>query len=135
MKKAVVCLCVLVFLCFGLSAHAAAKPTKIEVLYMNHGPLEETLDKIKGVFSKYGDKLAVSWYDFDSREGEQFMAKKGVRQHLPLVIWIDDSPVVTVGVKKVEFVGFPTGSGPAFFQGKWTMDDLKAALDQSTVKK
>jgi hypothetical protein len=102
---------------------------------MNHGPLEETLDKIKGVFSKYGDKLAVSWYDFDSREGEQFMAKKGVRQHLPLVIWIDDSPVVTVGVKKVEFVGFPTGSGPAFFQGKWTMDDLKAALDQSTVKK
>ena len=135
MKKAVVCLFVLVFLCFGLSAHAAAKPTKIEVLYMNHGPLEETLDKIKGVFSKYGDKLAVSWYDFDSREGEQFMAKKGVRQHLPLVIWIDDSPVVTVGVKKVEFVGFPTGSGPAFFQGKWTMDDLKAALDQSTVKK
>ena len=103
MKKAVFYMSVLVFLCFGLSAHAAAKPTKIEVLYMNHGPLEETLDKIKGVFSKYGDKLAVSWYDFDSREGEQFMAKKGVRQHLPLVIWIDDSPVVTVGVKKVEF--------------------------------
>ena len=135
MKKAVLYLSVLILLCFGLSAHAAAKPTKIEVLYMNHGPLEETLDKIKGVFSKYGDKLAVSWYDFDSREGEQFMAKKGVRQHLPLVIWIDDSPVVTVGVKKVEFVGFPTGSGPAFFQGKWTVDDLKAALDQSTVKK
>ena len=135
MKKAVVCLFVLVFLCFGLSAHAAGKPTKIEVLYMNHGPLEETLDQIKGVLSKYGEKLAVAWYDFDSREGEQFMAKKGVKQHLPLVIWIDDSPVVTVGVKKVEFVGFPTGSGPAFFQGKWTMDDLKAALDQSTVKK
>ena len=135
MKKAVVCLFVLVFLCFGLSAHAAAKPTKIEVLYMNHGPLEETLDKIKGVFSKYGDKLAVSWYDFDSREGEQFMAKKGVRQHVPLVIWIDDSPVVTVGVKKVQFVGFPTGSGPAFFQGKWTVDDLKDALDQATAKK
>jgi hypothetical protein len=135
MKKAVLCLSVLVFLCFGFSAHAAAKTTKVEVLYMNHGPLEETVDQIKGVLSKYGDKLAVSWYDFDSREGEQFMAKKGVKQHVPLVIWIDDSPVVTVGVKKVQFVGFPTGSGPAFFQGKWTMDDLKAALDQSTVKK
>jgi hypothetical protein len=135
MKKAVVCLSILVFLCFGLSAHAGAKPTKIEVLYMNHGPLEATLDQIKGVLSNYGDKLAVSWYDFESREGEQFMAKKGIRQHVPLVIWIDDSPSVTVGVKKVQFVGFPTGSGPAFFQGKWTMDDLKAALDQSTVKK
>jgi hypothetical protein len=40
-----------------------------------------------------------------------------------------------VGTKKVQFVGFPTGSGPAFFQGKWTVDDLKAALDQATVKK
>jgi len=135
MKKAVVCLSILVFLCFGFSAHAAAKTTKVEVLYMNHGPLEETVDQIKGVLSKYGDKLAVAWYDFDTSEGEQFMAKKGVKQHIPLVIWIDDSPVVTVGAKKVQFVGFPTGSGPAFFQGKWTMDDLKAALDQATVKK
>jgi len=134
MKKAVLCLSVFVFLCFGLNAHAVAKPTKVEVLYMNHGPLEETVDQIKGVLSKYGEKVAVSWYDFESKEGEQFMAKKGVKQHIPLVIWIDDSPVVNVGVKKVQFVGFPTGSGPAFFQGKWTVDDLKAALDQATAK-
>ena len=135
MKKAVLCLSVLVFLCFGFSAHAAAKTTKVEVLYMNHGPLEETVDQIKGVLSKYGDKLAVSWYDFDTSEGEQFMVKKGIKQHVPLVIWIDDSPGVTVGGKKVEFVGFPTGSGPTFFQGKWTLDDLKAAIEQSTLNK
>lgn len=135
MKKTGVYLSILAFLCFGLSAHAAAKPTKIEVLYMNHGPLQETLNKVKAVFSGYGDKLTVSWYDFESSEGEQFMAKKGVKQHIPLVIWIDDSPLVPVGNKKVQFVGFPTGSGPAFFQGKWTVDDLKAALDQATVKK
>jgi hypothetical protein len=135
MKKTVLCLSVLIFLSFGLSAHAAATPAKIEVLYMNHGPLQETLDKIKGVFSTYGDKLAVSWYDFESKEGEQFMAKKGIKQHIPLVIWIDDSPVVTVGAKKVQFMGFPTGSGPAFFQGKWTVDDLKSALDQATARK
>ena len=100
MKKTVLCLLVLIFLCFGLSAHAAAKPTKIEVLYMNHGPLMDTLNKIKGVFSGYGDKLTVSWYDFESQQGEQFMAKKGIKQHVPLVIWIDDSPVASVGTKK-----------------------------------
>lgn len=135
MKKTVLCLLVLVFFCFGLSAHAAAKPTKIEVLYMNHGPLIDTLNKIKGVLSGYGDKINVSWYDFNSPQGEQFMAKKGIKQHVPLVIWIDDSPVVTMGDKKMQFVGFPTGAGPAMFQGKWTMDDLKAALDQVTAKK
>ena len=135
MKKLILCLFVLSFLCLGLSAHAAARPTRIDVLYMEHGPLLDTIDKLKGVFSKYGDKLTVSWYEFESREGEQFMARKGIKQHVPLVIWIDDSPVVTVGAKKVQFVGFPTGSGPAFFQGKWTVDDLRAALDQATVKK
>jgi hypothetical protein len=135
MKKSVLCLLVLVFLCFGLSAHAAAKATKIEVLYMNHGPLIDTLNKIKGVVSGYGDKLTVSWYDFDSPQGEQFMAKKGIKQHVPLVIWIDDSPAAVVGAKKIEFVGFPTGSGPPSFQGKWTIEDLKAALDQVTAKK
>ena len=135
MKKTVLCLFVLVFVCFGLSAHAAAKPTKIEVLYMNHGPLIDTLGKIKGVLSGYGDKINVSWYNFDSEQGEQFMAKKGIKQHIPLVIWIDDSPAFRMGAKEIKFVGFPTGAGPAMFQGKWTMDDLKAALDQATAKK
>ncbi|MEW6666377.1 MAG: hypothetical protein AB1512_14300 [Thermodesulfobacteriota bacterium] len=135
MKKALLCLSAFVFLCFAMTAHAVAKPTKVEVLYMNHGPLEETVKQIRGVLAKYGEKLTVSWYDFDTPEGEQFMAKKGVRQHIPLVIWIDDSPVVNINVKKVQFVGFPTGAGPAFFQGKWTMNDLRAALDWVTGNK
>ncbi len=135
MKRAILYSLVLVFLCFGLSAHATTKPTKIEVLYMNHGPLMDTLNKIKTVFSGYGDKLSVSWYNFETEQGELFMARKGIKQHVPLVIWINDSPTVTMGDKKVQFVGFPTGSGPAFFQGKWTVDDLKAALDQTTAKK
>lgn len=116
---------------FSLDLYAA-KPTKVEVLYMNHGPLRSTLTQIKNVFSRYGDKLTVSWYDFETREGEQFMAQKGIRQHIPLAIWIEDSPVYNTGGKEIKFFGFPTGAGPALFQGKWTMDDLKAALDQKT---
>jgi uncharacterized protein YlbG (UPF0298 family) len=113
----------------------AAKPTKVEVLYMNHGPLMDTLDKMKSVFSSYGNKISVSWYDFESKEGEDFKAKKGINRHVPLVIWIDGNEVVNVGQKQIKFVGFPTGAGPAFFQGKWTIDDLKAGLDQATAGK
>jgi hypothetical protein len=113
----------------------AAKQVKVEVLYMNHGPLLPSLEQIKGVFSKYGNKINVSWYDFESKEGEQFMAKKGVTQHIPLVIWIDGKSAVPVNGKEIKFVGFPTGSGPAFFQGKWTMEDLRQALNQITNKK
>lgn len=135
MKKILLgCILVLALISFSSSAYAA-KPTRVEVLYMNHGPLMDTLDKMKSVFSSYGDKISVTWVDFDSKEGEDFKAKKGITQHMPLVIWIDGNTVVKLGQKQVKFVGFPTGAGPAFFQGKWTIDDLKAALDQVTAKK
>ena len=113
----------------------AAKPTRVEVLYLNHGPLLDTLDKMKNVFSAYGDKISVSWYDFESKAGEDFKAKKGINQHVPLVIWIDGDEVVKLGQREIKFVGFPTGAGPVFFQGKWTIEDLKTALDQATAKK
>jgi hypothetical protein len=113
----------------------AAKEVKVEVLYMNHGPLLPSLEEIKGVFLKYGNKINVSWYDFESKEGEQFMAKKGITQHIPLVIWIDGKSAVPVNGKEIKFVGFPTGSGPTFFQGKWTMEDLRQALNQITNRK
>jgi hypothetical protein len=135
MKKVItLCFVVLVLVSIPFTLFAA-KEVKVEVLYMNHGPLLPSLEQIKGVFSKYGNKIKVSWYDFESREGEQFMAKKGVTQHIPLVIWIDGKSAVPVNGKEIKFVGFPTGSGPAFFQGKWTMEDLRQALNQITNKK
>jgi len=112
----------------------AAKEVKVEVLYMNHGPLLDSLEKIKKVFSQYGSKVAVSWHDFETKEGEQFMVKKGVTQHVPLVIWLDGKFAIPVNGKEIKFVGFPTGSGPAAFQGKWTMEDLRQALNQITNK-
>ena len=113
----------------------AGNPVKVEVLYMNHGPLQDSLEGIKKVFSQYKGKVAVSWYDFESKEGEEFMAKKKMTQHIPLVIWLDGKFALPVNGKEVKFVGFPTGSGPAFFQGKWTMDDLRQALNQVTNTK
>jgi hypothetical protein len=135
MKKIILsCLVILALFSVPLTAFAA-KEVKVEVLYMNHGPLQASLEQIKQIFSKFGNKIEVSWYDFESKEGEQFMAKKGINQHIPLVIWMDGKSVIPVNGKEIKFVGFPTGSGPAFFQGKWTMEDLGSALNQLTKKK
>jgi hypothetical protein len=144
MKKILLGFLFLVFIfflssAFDAGAYAAsaytAKPTRVDVLYMNHGPLMDTLSKIRSVFASYGNKIHVSWYDFESKEGEDFKAKKGINQHVPLIVWIDGNEVVKLGQKQVKFVGFPTGAGPAFFQGEWTIDDLRAALDEVTAKK
>jgi hypothetical protein len=134
MKKALLGFLVLSVISFFSSAYAA-KPARVEVLYMNHGPLMDTITKMKSVFSSYGDRIRVSWYEFFSKEAEDFKAKKGINQHVPLVIWIDGNEVVKLGQKRVKFVGFPTGAGPAFFQGKWTIDDLRAALEQATANR
>jgi hypothetical protein len=135
MKKTILS-CLIILAMFSIPFTViAAKEVKVEVLYMNHGPLQSSLEQIKQVFSKYGNKIEASWYDFESKEGEQFMAKKGVTQHVPLVIWLDGKFALPVNGKEVKFVGFPTGSGPAAFQEKWTMDDLRAALNQITNTK
>jgi hypothetical protein len=135
MKNTLLC-CVVVVILFSVPFAAfAAKEVKVEVLYMNHGPLQSSIEQMKAIFSKYGNKISVSWYDFESKEGEQFMVKKGVTQHVPLIIWLDGKSSIPVNDKEIKFVGFPTGSGPAAFQGKWTMEDLRQALNQITNKK
>ncbi len=135
MKKCILtCLVIVSLVCIPWTA-MAGNPVKIEVLYMNHGPLEDSIDGIKKVFSKYKDKVSVSWYDFDTKEGEAFMAQKGVKQHIPLAIWMDNQVKFKVDGKDIVFAGFPTGSGPAFFQGKWTLADLQKVLDQLAGKK
>lgn len=137
MKKIIlasVAMAFLVLLSLPIKAQSA-NPVVVDVLYMNHGPLRPTVEQIKQVLSGYGDKVNSSWYDFESKEGEKFMAQKGIRQHVPLVIWVNGKPAVSVEGKDVQLMGFPSGSGPAAFQGKWTMEDLRKALDQLTSKK
>ena len=135
MKKFVLYGLTALCLVFIPTAVLPAQPVSVEILYMNHGPLLSTIKGVKELCNSYGKDLTVSWYDFENPEGEKFMARKGVRQHLPLVIWIADKVTVNVNGKEVQFVGFPTGSGPPSFQGKWTLADLRAALDQATGKK
>jgi hypothetical protein len=124
-------------LCLFLIPAAAlsAAPVSVEILYMNHGPMQPTLRELRKLCDGYGKSLTVAWYDSESPEGEKFMVKKGVRGHVPLIIWIAGKPKISVNGKEIQFIGFPTGSGPAFFQGKWTTADLRGALDLATGKK
>jgi len=134
MKKIIIPFVVFILFTVTLAAVAAQKVT-VEILYMNHGPLLSTLKEIDKVCVQFKDTTTVFRYDFESEDGERFMNKKGVRQHVPLMIWIDGKNAVPVNGKEIKFIGFPTGSGPASFQGKWTIDDLRNALNAATRKK
>ncbi len=126
---------IILFMALIPGAALPAPPVSVEVLYMNHGPLQPTLKEIRSICGGYGKALVVAWYDFESPEGEKFMARKGIHQHVPLVIWIDGKATAKIQGKEAQFAGFPTGAGPLSFQGKWSLDDLRGALDQVTGKR
>ena len=116
------------------TASFSKDPVQIDVLYMNHGPLQPTLRELRALFPEYGDKLAVSWHDFNSDEGERFKSKMGISRHTPLAIWVDGRSELMSNGRTIKFEGFPTGSGPSFFQGKWKLEDLATILDRVTGK-
>ncbi|MBI5439705.1 MAG: hypothetical protein HY900_00665 [Deltaproteobacteria bacterium] len=103
---------------------------RIDVLYMNHGPLRPVLEDMVRLFANYGAKIQVAWHDFESDEGERFKATRKIREHVPLRIWIDGRDSVEVRGARIEFNGFPSGSGPQGFQGRWRLANLQEALDE-----
>jgi ABC-type glycerol-3-phosphate transport system substrate-binding protein len=131
MKKAAPLLAALFVFLIAASAPAAG-PAKVEILFMNHGPLRSTIENIRDIAAKYEGKINVEWYDFDSRETVQFMESKGLDGHIPLIIWINGSVTQKIDGTDVSFQGFPSGSGPAMFRGAWDMEMLDKALDQAT---
>jgi hypothetical protein len=133
MKRALACL-IFVSAFWLPSPSWAEPPVRVDVLYMNHGPMQPVLEDMRRLFAVYGGKLQVTWHDFESEEGERFKAAKKIREHIPLRIWIDDRCPVELNGKKIEFSGFPTGSGPQFFQGTWRLTNLQEVLDQRLRK-
>ena len=123
-------------LALAMEARAGeTQPVPVDVLFMNHGPLRSTINQIKTIFSKFEENIVVAWYDFDKKESEKFKKARGVTAHIPLVIWINGNHTFLINGREVAFIGFPTGFGPAQFQGKWTFDDVEFILAEATGKK
>lgn len=132
MKKLYSLFIISVVLFIAPTVSFSENPVQIDVLYMNHGPIQPTLKDLRTLFPRYGDKIMVSWYDFESDEGERFKSKMGISHHIPLTIWVDGRSELMNNGRTIKFEGFPTGSGPSFFQGKWKLEDLASVLDHVT---
>lgn len=110
----------------------AQQPAKMEILFMNHGPMQPTIRNLKSLIKRYPGKVQASWFDFDQQSGKAFMRERGIKGHVPLLIFINGAHTYDVGGKMVTFMGFPTGAGPYQFQGKWTFQDLELVLQSLT---
>jgi len=122
----------LAFLSFSVAGQANAS-IGVEVLFMEHGPMRPTISKVRNLMTTYGDAVHTSWYNVNQQSGKDFMKKKKINGHIPMMILIEGQSDFTIQGREVIFQGFPTGASPfKRVEGNWSLDDLKILLDQKT---
>ena len=120
----------IIFSWSGLTV-AAAKPLRVEILYMNHGPLRPTIAKIKTLLNNYQKTIQASWYDVNQQSGHDFMQKHKLNGHIPLLILVNGQSEFSIDGRKVIMQGFPTGASPfKQVEGNWSLNDLRILFDQ-----
>jgi len=103
----------------------------VEILYMNHGPVQPVLKKMRSEFIQFENEVEFKWYDFE--KDIEFKNKKGIDSHIPLIIWINDSNIAEIDGAQVKFAGFPKNDGPKFARGTWEISQLVEAI-RGTIK-
>ena len=69
----------------------AASDAKVDVVVAGvqgaaHAPMQPTIDAIKEVLSKYGDRISVTWIDMDSAQGKAYYSAHGLSAHMNILI-------------------------------------------------
>jgi hypothetical protein len=86
--------------------------------YINHGPLQPTVQAIKDVLSKYGDRVKVTWIDLSTQQGQDYYTVHGLTAHMNVII--NGTSRYQVNGKTVDFL---------WFEGQqWTKKDLDTVL-------
>ncbi len=125
-------------LALGMAAPAGAQdspPVKVDILFMNHGPMQPVIKSLKEILARHAGTTSSAWYDFERSSGQDFMNQKGIKGHIPLLIYLNGSPTWEIKGRKVTFVGFPDGYGPYQFRGKWSLEDLDRLLSTLAAAK
>jgi hypothetical protein len=109
----------------------------VDIAYLNHPPVRPVLDEVNKLLDSYGPKVSVQRYDFDTPEGAAFAQTHNLTEHVPIAILVNGSMDAKVNGRDVKFYSFPQGQGAGtgmVLDGAWTLDDLRAVLDQLVTR-
>ena len=100
-------------------AAVSSNPVTIVVAgYINHGPMQPTVRAIKEVVANYGNKVAVTWIDMATPEGDSYFKEHGLTAHMNVII--NGTSSYQVSGKNVNF---------QWFEGQqWNREDLDTVL-------
>jgi len=101
----------------------AASDAKVDVVVAGvqgpaHAPMQPTINAIKEVLSKYGNRISVTWIDMETPEGQAYYSAHGLSAHMNILI--NGKSTYRVNGKDVTF---------QWFEGQqWTKADLDAVI-------
>jgi hypothetical protein len=114
------------------AAPAAPGVPKVEIAYLNHGPVITALGDVNKLLASYGDRISVTRYDLETDQGAAFARSKGLSGHFPIAIFVNGASEIKLKDRTVKFFSFPKGTGTFMIaSGSWTADDLRQAIDQA----
>jgi hypothetical protein len=115
------------------SGGQADGPVQVEIISLDHAPIRPAVQEVLDVVAGYGDKVTVQSYDFDTPEGVAFAEEHGLMEHTPIAVFVNGEMEFELDGRPVKFYSFPQGAGTGMVaEGVWTMDDLRAILNQKT---
>lgn len=105
----------------------------VEIISLDHAPIRPTVQEVKDAAAEFGDKVTVQSYNFDTPEGTAFAEAHDLTEHTPIAIFVNGQMDYKVDGRSVQFYSFPQNAGTGMVaEGVWTMDDLRAVLEQET---
>ena len=108
-------------------------PVQVEIISLDHAPIRPVVQEVLEVAAEYGDKVTVQSYNFDTPEGVAFAEEHGLTEHTPIAVFVNGEMESEINGRPIKFYSFPQGEGTGMVaEGVWTMDDLRAVLDQKT---
>ena len=108
-------------------------PVQVEIISLDHSPIRPAVAEVEAVVAEFGEAAVLQKYNFDTPEGDAFAEEHKLEAHTPIVIYVNGESEFEVNGRSVQFYSFPQGGGTGMVaEGVWTMDDLRAVLEQET---
>ena len=118
-----------VFLALPLGT-AFGADIQMEIFYLPHRPAMEVVGKIENIAAEFSS-VVFKKYSFDDPAAEKFLKKYGLRDHMPVAIFINGKISFTVNGQKIRLQNFPKGDAfVPMFAGEWDYADLRALLQE-----
>lgn len=100
----------------------------VEIFYLPHPPAEAVVKDAESVIKEFNG-VEVKKYSFESPESRKHIAKYNIKEHTPVMIFINGKNQFALGKRQVILKNFPMGNTfVPNYAGNWSYEDLEEIL-------